>query len=143
MALAVPLSRFTPRVGGGSAFFVRRHSHFMSYRTPLITAALLVSLLTGCSKHSPAATNPKVTDLGVVEFSDRTPIRHDLDGGKVCVITPTMITNGSTRQVMLATTIEQPDSTKLACPRIVAFAGSPVEIRVGDIDIHLTIGVKP
>jgi PBP1b-binding outer membrane lipoprotein LpoB len=114
----------------------------MTYRTPLITAALLASLLTGCSKHSPAA-NPKVTDLGVVEFSDRTPIRHDLDGGKVCVITPTMITNGSTRQVMLATTIEQPDSTKLACPKIVAFAGSPVEIRVGDIDIHLTIGVKP
>ena len=26
MALSVPLSRFTPRVGGGSAFFVRRHS---------------------------------------------------------------------------------------------------------------------
>src|ERR1700759_1549317 len=25
MALAVPLSRFTPRVGGGSAFFVRAH----------------------------------------------------------------------------------------------------------------------
>ena len=29
MALAVPLSRFTPRVGGGSAFFVRR-LHTMS-----------------------------------------------------------------------------------------------------------------
>jgi len=27
LALSVPLSRFTPRVGGGSAFFVRRHSH--------------------------------------------------------------------------------------------------------------------
>jgi len=26
LALAVPLSRFTPRVGGGSAFFVRRQS---------------------------------------------------------------------------------------------------------------------
>ena len=25
MALAVPLSRFTPQVGGGSAFFVRQH----------------------------------------------------------------------------------------------------------------------
>ena len=25
MALSVPLSRFTPRVGGGSAFFVRPH----------------------------------------------------------------------------------------------------------------------
>ena len=27
MALVVPLSRFTSRVGGGSAFFVRRHKH--------------------------------------------------------------------------------------------------------------------
>jgi predicted RNase H-like HicB family nuclease len=27
LALSVPLSRFTPRVGGGSAFFVRHHSH--------------------------------------------------------------------------------------------------------------------
>src|ERR1039458_7070420 len=27
LALAVPLSRFTSRVGGGSAFYVRRHSH--------------------------------------------------------------------------------------------------------------------
>ena len=115
----------------------------MTYRTPLITAALLASLLTGCSKHSPTATSPKVIDLGVVEFSDRTPIRRDLDGGKVCVITPTMIANGSARQVMLAMIIERPDSTKLACPKVVAFAGSPVEIRVGDIDIHLTIGIKP
>jgi len=27
LVIAVPLSRFTSRVGGGSAFFVRRHSH--------------------------------------------------------------------------------------------------------------------
>jgi hypothetical protein len=27
LALAVPLSRFTPRVGGGSAFYVRRLTH--------------------------------------------------------------------------------------------------------------------
>src|ERR1035437_585861 len=27
LALAVPLSRFASRVGGGSAFYVRRHSH--------------------------------------------------------------------------------------------------------------------
>ena len=35
MALSVPLSRFTPRVGGGSAFFVRQHqAHvFMSTLT--------------------------------------------------------------------------------------------------------------
>src|ERR1039458_2671121 len=29
LALAVPLSRFTPRVGGGLAFFVRPHYTFM------------------------------------------------------------------------------------------------------------------
>jgi len=115
----------------------------MKYHTPLITAALLVSLFTGCSKHSSAAASPKVMDLGVVEFSDGKPIRHDLDGGKVCVISPTVFTNGSARFVRLAMTIEQPDSTKLACPKVVAPAGSPVEIRVGDIDIHLTIGIKP
>ena len=30
MARSVPLSRFTSRVGGGSAFFVRPHSRFMN-----------------------------------------------------------------------------------------------------------------
>jgi hypothetical protein len=34
MALVVPLSRFTPRVGGGSAFFVRPH-YAMSTKLPL------------------------------------------------------------------------------------------------------------
>jgi len=29
LALLVPLSRFTPRVGGGSAFFVRMKKHFL------------------------------------------------------------------------------------------------------------------
>jgi len=30
LARSVPLSRFAPRVGGGSAFFVRPHSHAMT-----------------------------------------------------------------------------------------------------------------
>ena len=34
MALAVPLSRFTPRVGGGSAFFVRQHYVSQNMDTP-------------------------------------------------------------------------------------------------------------
>ena len=33
MARSVPLSRFTSRVGGGSAFFVRRHYTFMTSET--------------------------------------------------------------------------------------------------------------
>ncbi len=56
----------------------------MKYHIPLITATLLASLLTGCSKHPPAA--PKVTDLGVVEVSDGSTNRIDMGGGRVCVI---------------------------------------------------------
>jgi hypothetical protein len=36
LALSVPLSRFTPQVGGGSAFFVRHHSHAMKQKPPSV-----------------------------------------------------------------------------------------------------------
>jgi len=59
----------------------------MKHHIPFITAALLASLLTGCSKHPPvAAANPKVTDLGVVEVSDGSTNRIDIGGSKVCVV---------------------------------------------------------
>ena len=61
----------------------------MKYHTPLITAALLASLITGCSKHSPAAV--KVTDLGVVEVSDGETSRRDLGDGRVCIINSTIL----------------------------------------------------
>jgi hypothetical protein len=43
LALAVPLSRFTSRVGGGSAFFVRLHYTFMKKLIPYILAYLIVA----------------------------------------------------------------------------------------------------
>ena len=46
MALAVPLSRFTPRVGGGSAFFVRPTPP-MKTRTWLCILGLLVIVVLG------------------------------------------------------------------------------------------------
>jgi len=42
LALAVPLSRFTPRVGGGSAFFVMR-------RRSLVAATLVIAALGGAA----------------------------------------------------------------------------------------------
>ena len=47
MALAVPLSRFTPRVGGGSAFFVRRRHTIMTTpkRHGLLTAFLIFKIV--------------------------------------------------------------------------------------------------
>jgi hypothetical protein len=55
----------------------------MKYHTPLITAALLVSPFTGCSKHpSPPAANPGNVDYGVLEVSSSgTTSSHDIDLG--------------------------------------------------------------
>ena len=48
MALSVPLSRFTPRVGGGSAFFVRPMR-----RLSIICSLLILPLImSGCCTHS-------------------------------------------------------------------------------------------
>ena len=50
MALAVPLSRFTPRVGGGSAFFVSQHSHLMRHIAYIVSLGLLVFGMLGCAQ---------------------------------------------------------------------------------------------
>src|SRR5665647_1209976 len=83
----------------------------MNKYTPLIVAALLASLFAGCSKHSPVATSLKATNLGVVEISSGTQIRHDLGGGNVCVITPTVITKGNAKFVNMLMVIEQADAS--------------------------------
>jgi hypothetical protein len=45
LALAVPLSRFTPQFGGGSAFFVGVAPHFMKARYVLFGSFLFVAAL--------------------------------------------------------------------------------------------------
>jgi hypothetical protein len=113
----------------------------MNYHTPLITAALLVSLFTGCSKHSQTATpaNPKVAALGVVEVSDGVQSRHDLGSGRVCIITPAIQKDGS---VLLALRIEQ-DGKLVATPRVETLPDRAVEVTVGDISVGLTPHIKP
>jgi len=44
LALAVPLSRFTPRVGGGSAFFVRRMATSNISRRVLVYGLLICTI---------------------------------------------------------------------------------------------------
>jgi hypothetical protein len=67
LALAVPLSRFTPRVGGGSAFFVRQQDnqqqiHIMKKQiTSLILASAVVLVFTGCAtEHHSTAYDYKI-----------------------------------------------------------------------------------
>jgi hypothetical protein len=131
-------------VGVAQLWIVRRHSRFMKKYTSPVIAALLIALFTGCSKHSPAATAPKFKDLGVVEVSDGTQIHRDLGGGRACVITPTVFTNGS---VTLTIAIEETNSAgvvqTLATPRVHNMAGQQMAVSVGDIGIRLTPQIKP
>ena len=75
MALSVPLTRFTSRVGGGSAFYVRPH------RTPqmkiiLILGCALLLAVTGCKRET-HKTQPQVTATatpnGLIEIVTSTP----------------------------------------------------------------------
>ena len=108
----------------------------MKYRTSLIALALFALALTSCSKHSPdAAASPKVYDLGVVEVSDGIQSRHDLGGGRVCIITPTIQKDGS---VLLSMRIEE-SGKLLQLLRAQTRSDIPFQMSVGDINI----GMKP
>ena len=116
----------------------------MKFCTSLFALALLALQVAGCSKHSPTAAVPKITDLGVVEVSDGLPIYHDLGGSKACVISPTVFKNGS---VKLSFTIQQTNSAgvveTLATPSVQNISGSPMHVYVGGISISVTPKIKP
>jgi len=57
LALSVPLSRSTLRVGGGSAFFVRHHSRMIRIITFLGFALLAVGCSSGSGKYEPVVTD--------------------------------------------------------------------------------------
>jgi hypothetical protein len=112
----------------------------MKYHIAIL--ALLALLFTACSKHSPTAASPKLTDLGVVEMSDGLPIHRDLGGGRACIITPTIITNG----IRLAFVIEETNSAgvvrTLATPIAERTGVGPVEVIVGDIAVRVAPRIK-
>ena len=78
MALSVPLSRFTSRVGGGSAFFVRPHYTFMKITIQILSLALVVGFISGCSTTT---VPPSGCSSGKMWYrADASPqeLKHDL-----------------------------------------------------------------
>jgi hypothetical protein len=108
----------------------------VKHRASLTALALLALTFVGCSKHSRDATvaGPQVRDLGVVEVSDGVQSRHDLGGGRVCVITPAIQKDGS---VLLSMSIEESGKV-LAKPRAQTRSGVPFQVSIGDIGIGMT-----
>jgi hypothetical protein len=72
----------------------------MRFCTSLFALALLALQVAGCSKHSPTAAVPKITDLGVVEVSDGIPSSHRLADGRACDMTPTILKDGRVKLSM-------------------------------------------
>jgi len=70
LALAVPLSRFTPQVGGGSAFFVRRLRTTMTNMKPKTKAAREQTAKAKLRKYGLSRLSPKVRRKagGIIEF---------------------------------------------------------------------------
>ena len=66
----------------------------MKYRKGLFILALAASVFAGCSRHSPTAGAPKVTDLGVVEVESGISSSHVLADGRTCVFKPTILPGG-------------------------------------------------
>jgi len=137
----------------------------MKHHISLTLMVLTVSIFASCSRHSPDAKaptvtadaevpkvtsdaqTPKVTDLGGVDVSNGKPIRQDLGDGKVCVITPTVITQGGTKIIRMRTVFEQMDSSgvvhRQAAPITVCNPGDTPEWKIGDIVVRLKTQVKP
>jgi hypothetical protein len=138
----------------------------MKVHTPLITAALFASLLTGCSKHSPASL--KGADLGIVEVSDGSTNRIDMGGGRVCVITSLMLKDSMVKDAtidgkeatsgqkdallkgqnaILTISVEEKDSNGF--PRVIfsdsssASSGQTIGLSDGVTSIRLTPHFKP
>lgn len=119
----------------------------MKSSTPLIIAALLVSLFTGCSKSSPpakvAVAIPIVANLGVVEIADGTPSHHDLGNGRVCIISPTILKNGSVSLVISIDDTNAPEVSHIyATLPIESLPDRAVRVANGVIDISLTPHLK-
>jgi hypothetical protein len=113
---------------------------FMKHRTSLVLATLLISLLGGCSKQSPTATqqNPKGVALGVVDVSDGVESRHDIGDGRVCKIMPAVQKDGS---LLLNLKIEE-GGRLLAPLKVQTLSDRPVEVSLGEIGFSLTPHIK-
>ena len=65
MALAVPLSRFTPRVGGGSAFFVRPHYALQNMKTAIPVILIIIIVILGCALRYEIVEKKRAVDAAV------------------------------------------------------------------------------
>jgi len=117
-------------------------------------ASRVAQTQTGVAPFEPTTTAPaseltvgasptNVTDLGVIELSDRVPTQLDLGAGQNCIITPTVLSDGNI-QMEIAVEGKTADGKveQLGQSRLTARPGQQCAISVGDKMIALTPKLK-
>jgi len=116
----------------------------MKICTPTIIAALLFALLTGCSKNSPSAGAPEITDFGIVEVASGISSSHVLADGRTCVLTPTILPGA--HQIQLETSIKNTNAAGTRHVFSVTTYFTPDEVTKFEFDsnnvISLTLHIK-
>jgi hypothetical protein len=112
----------------------------------IVIAALIGFFVAGCSKSAPKQTSssqPKVTDLGVVELSNHNSQTNDLGDGKDCIVT---FDATPYKTIDIHLVIETKDAEgnvkQIAMPRIGAIPGNKVSASVGNIGVTFTPHLK-
>ena len=89
------------------AMLVFELSNMIKYISLVVLTSFTLALA-GCSKHSLTAAFPKNNDFGVIKVSGGKPSSHTLADGRVCTITPSVLSDGN---VKLTTTINETNAS--------------------------------
>ena len=113
---------------------------------------------TGCSKHSPTVSKPKLKDLGIIQISDGITNQFDLGGDRVCLVSSRVCKDGkviigtttnlfSGQRVVLTVVIEDRDSsgtTKRICnQQLVCIPDKWFGLFDTNFNIGLTLHMQP
>ena len=95
------------------------------------------------SEPAVGAAPTKLTDLGVIELSDRAPKQLDLGAGQNCVITPTVLADGSIQMdIAVEGKTADGNAEQSTLSRLTVLPGATCAISVGDRMIALTPKLK-
>jgi hypothetical protein len=92
----------------------------MNRTTSLIVLASLAIALAGCVKHS---QDSRINDLGIIDVTSGKPSTHTLADGRVFIVTPTVLPNGS---VSLKTVVDDVDGARKTLTIETSTVGQPM-----------------
>jgi hypothetical protein len=91
----------------------------------------------------PPSAHPKYTDLGDIEVAQGKQSRHDLNDGRVLIVTPFIL---SGQRIALIMAVEEHDTNGaihlISCPNIQALPNQAMKFAVGDIGVKFTPEIK-